>query len=220
MAKLSFQDNTFLVTETADQKHHITGLFIVKKPKGASKQFVSGIVESLRDSGSVDIKFRSKLKHANPSLSQEWAEDTCFDLDYHLRHYALPSPGTEQQLMRLANVIHAQGLDLDRPLWEYHIIDGIRGGRFAILAKQHHASIDGAGSIKMLETFFSPSSKAHSVVAPWSERANRKSKPSREQPSALKAIERTVVESWSSARKISDIAGLVGKQIGRMIKGE
>jgi diacylglycerol O-acyltransferase len=220
MAKLSFQDNIFLVTETAAQRHHITGLFIVKKPKGAGRAFVADIVESLRSSGPVDIGFRSKLKYSNPSLNQEWVEDSGFDLDYHLRHYALPAPGSDQQLMRLANVIHSQGLDMDRPLWEYHIIDGIRGGRFAILGKQHHATVDGAGSMKMLETFFSASNKAKTVLAPWSEKANRKSKSPTSRSSTLKSIERAIVRSWESTKEAPDLAGLVGKQIGRMIKGE
>ncbi len=220
MAKLSFQDNTFLVTETAAQRHHITGLFIIKKPKGARRAFVSDIVESLRNSGPVDLGFRSKLKYSNPSLNQEWVEDTGFDLDYHLRHYALPGPGNDQQLMRLANVIHSQGLDMDRPLWEYHIIDGVRGGRFALLAKQHHATVDGAGSIKMLETFFSSTNRNQAVVAPWSEKANRKQKPTASGSSMLKSLERSIVSSWGSAKEMPDLAGLVGKQVGRMIKGE
>jgi diacylglycerol O-acyltransferase len=220
VTRLSFQDNTFLITETAVQKHHITGLFILKKPKGATKQFVSDIVESLRCSGPVAISLRSKLKHSNPSLNQEWVEDTRFDLDYHLRHYALPSPGDDQQLMRLANVIHSQGLDLERPLWEYHIIDGIRGGRFAILGKQHHASVDGAGSMSMLETFFSSSIKASAVVAPWAEKANRKSKPVVAQQQAIRSLEKTIRSSLDSAREVQDLAALVGKQLGRMIKGE
>lgn len=220
MVKLSFQDNAFLVTETAAQRHHITGLFIIKKPKGAGRVFVSDIVESLRNSGPVDLGFRSKLKHSNPSLNQEWVEDTGFDLDYHLRHYALPGPGDDQQLMRLANVIHSQGLDMDRPLWEYHIIDGVRGGRFALLAKQHHATVDGAGSIKMLETFFSATNRTQAVVAPWSEKANRKSKPAASRSNLLRSMERAIVSSWDSAREAPDLASLVGKQVGRMIKGE
>lgn len=188
MKKLSFQDNIFLITETAVQKHHIRGLFILKKPKGAPRQFVSDIVASLRNSGPVDIGFRSTLKHSSPGLNQKWVEDTHFDLDYHLRHYALPSPGDDQQLMRLANVIHSQGLDLDRPLWEYHIIEGIRGGRFAILGKQHHATIDGAGSMSMLETFFSPSNTVQAVVAPWSAKSNRKSRSVAPETKAIRSI--------------------------------
>ncbi|MEH6593850.1 MAG: wax ester/triacylglycerol synthase family O-acyltransferase [Halioglobus sp.] len=220
MEKLSFQDNTFLLTETASQKHHITGLFIIKKPAGVGRVFVSDIVESLRTSGPVDNSFRSKLKHASPSVNQEWVEDTGFDLDYHLRHYALPGPGNDQQLMRLANVIHSQGLDMNRPLWEYHIIDGIRGGRFAILGKQHHATVDGAGSMKMLDTFFSATKKTQTVVAPWSEKANRKSKPYAPRSNTRRPIEQALASSWDSAKEAPDFAGLVGKQIGRMIKGE
>src|SRR3954466_15434146 len=73
-----------------------------------------------------------------------WVDDPHFNLSYHVRHTALPEPGGEEQLKRLAGRLFSQRLDRDKPLWEMWVVEGLEGGdRFAVLSKTHHALVDG-----------------------------------------------------------------------------
>jgi WS/DGAT/MGAT family acyltransferase len=79
-----------------------------------------------------------------------WIEDPDFDLDFHVRHTAVPPPGTDQQLGDLVARIIGRPLDRTRPLWETYVIEGLPEGRFAVLTKVHHATIDGASGAELL----------------------------------------------------------------------
>ena len=82
-----------------------------------------------------------------------WATDREFDLDYHLRHVALPAPGTLRQLLDLVTRLYEEPYDRTRPLWMFYAIDGLEDGRGALLAKQHHAVADGIGALRMAEVY-------------------------------------------------------------------
>jgi len=83
----------------------------------------------------------------------EWHDDPDFDIDFHLRHVALPAPGSPRQLYDLASQIVQDPFDRTRPLWEFVLIDGIEGGRGAMVQKMHHTITDGEGGIRMSEQF-------------------------------------------------------------------
>jgi diacylglycerol O-acyltransferase / wax synthase len=83
----------------------------------------------------------------------EWREDADFDLDYHIRHVALPEPRDERALFDLAAALAAQPLERTRPLWEFTIIDGLDGGRAALFQKIHHTITDGEGGVRMSAEF-------------------------------------------------------------------
>ena len=83
----------------------------------------------------------------------EWQQDPDFDIDYHIRHVALPAPGTADQLRRLACSIVADPFDRTRPLWSFTVVDGLEGDRAAIVQKMHHTITDGEGGIRMSEQF-------------------------------------------------------------------
>jgi diacylglycerol O-acyltransferase len=84
-----------------------------------------------------------------------WVDDPHFNLRYHVRHTALPEPGTEDQLKRLAGRVFSQRLDRDKPLWEMWVVEGLDGGdRFAVLSKTHHALVDGVSGIDIMSVLF------------------------------------------------------------------
>jgi diacylglycerol O-acyltransferase / wax synthase len=78
-----------------------------------------------------------------------WADDPNFDLRYHVRHIALPKPGTIRQLLDLSSLIASDAFDRTRPLWQFVVVDGIRGGKSALIEKLHHTIADGEGSVKL-----------------------------------------------------------------------
>jgi len=100
--------------------------------------------------------FRQKLVRVPLDLDHPyWIDDDSFDLEYHVRHIALPQPGDWRQLCILASRIYARPLDLDRPLWEFTVIEGLNNvagvpkGSFAVLHKFHHAAMDGKSGLEM-----------------------------------------------------------------------
>ncbi|HZX55086.1 MAG TPA: wax ester/triacylglycerol synthase domain-containing protein, partial [Ilumatobacteraceae bacterium] len=78
-----------------------------------------------------------------------WVDDPNFDLRYHVRHIALPKPGTIRQLLDLASLIASDAFDRTRPLWQFVVVDGIRGGKSALIEKLHHTIADGERSVKL-----------------------------------------------------------------------
>jgi WS/DGAT/MGAT family acyltransferase len=95
-------------------------------------------------------RYRQKL--TTPPLETGrplWVDDPDFNLEYHVRHTALPSPGTEEQLLLLAGRIASQQLDRSKPLWENWLIEGLEGDRFALISKTHHALVDGISGVDL-----------------------------------------------------------------------
>src|SRR4029078_10885186 len=78
-----------------------------------------------------------------------WVDDSNFDLRYHVRHLALPKPGTMRQVLDLAGLIACDPFDRTRPLWQFVVVDGLRGGKSALIEKLHHTITDGEGSVKL-----------------------------------------------------------------------
>jgi len=90
----------------------------------------------------------------------EWADDPSFDLDFHVRRLALPAPGTDRQLLDLAALIYEDAFDRARPLWQLTIVEGLEGGRAALLAKMHHTITDGVGGVRLSMQFLDLSADA------------------------------------------------------------
>jgi WS/DGAT/MGAT family acyltransferase len=102
--------------------------------------------------GRLHLVPRYRQKLTTPPLETGrplWVDDPDFNLEYHVRHTALPSPGTEEQLLLLAGRIASQQLDRSKPLWENWLIEGLEGDRFALISKTHHALVDGISGVDL-----------------------------------------------------------------------
>jgi diacylglycerol O-acyltransferase / wax synthase len=88
-------------------------------------------------------------------------------MDYHLRHSALPYPGGERELGKLVARLHSHPLDLSRPLWECHLIEGLENRRFALYFKAHHCAIDGMGAMRMVQKWLSTDPSEEKSLGPW-----------------------------------------------------
>src|SRR6478672_2675134 len=134
--RLSTLDMMFLYGETPSTMMHVGGLMPFTPPPGAPPDFLRRLLDDTKLEKVVS-PWNRKLTH--PTLlyrpDQAWVVDTHFDLDYHVRRSALASPGDERELGILVSRLHSNALDLRRPPWEMHFIEGLEGGRFAIYVK-------------------------------------------------------------------------------------
>jgi diacylglycerol O-acyltransferase / wax synthase len=101
-----------------------------------------------------------------------WVDETQFDLEYHVRHTALPAPGGESELKKLAGRLFSQALDRDKPLWEMWLVEGLGDGKFAIISKTHHAMLDGIAGVDLATVLMDtePASTPPDPPAPWQPR--------------------------------------------------
>ncbi|MGB8860573.1 MAG: wax ester/triacylglycerol synthase domain-containing protein [Ilumatobacteraceae bacterium] len=95
-------------------------------------------------------RLRQRVQPVPANLSAPmWVDDPNFDLHYHVRHLALPKPGTMRQLLDLASLIACDAFDRTRPLWQFVVVDGLRGGKSALIQKMHHTIVDGEGGVQL-----------------------------------------------------------------------
>ena len=93
-------------------------------------------------------RFRQRVRSAPLGLiNPVWADDPRFDLGWHVRHTALPRPGTVAQLRELVALVMSEPLDLERPLWQLYLVEGLEGERHALISKTHHALVDGVSAV-------------------------------------------------------------------------
>ena len=114
--------------------------------------------------------FNLKLSRKGLPLNwPTWVADKNFDIDFHLRHSALPQPGHMDELMKLVSRLHGRLLDRTRPLWEMYLIEGLEGNRFGIYTKIHHALVDGVGGMRLMDLSLARSADDTDTRALWSE---------------------------------------------------
>ncbi|MCP5071270.1 MAG: wax ester/triacylglycerol synthase family O-acyltransferase, partial [bacterium] len=118
-------------------------------------------------------RFRQKLGTTPISGHPVWIDDDRFNLTYHVRHTALPLPGDERRLKRLAARIMSQKLDRSKPMWELWFVEGLEGGRFAVISKVHHCLIDGLSGVELLAAFMGPNPSYRPVETDHSWRPRR-----------------------------------------------
>ena len=149
--RLSAIDASFLAQEKHSSHMHVGALVIFDGPAPAPEEFY----DHLRLRLQLVPRYRQKL--AFPKLEAGrpfWVDDPSFNLDYHLRHTALPKPGSDEQLRNLAGRIFSQRLDRSKPLWELWVIHGLADGRFALISKTHHALVDGVSGVDIATVLF------------------------------------------------------------------
>ncbi|MEX1164550.1 MAG: wax ester/triacylglycerol synthase family O-acyltransferase [Nitriliruptor sp.] len=174
--RLASVDATFLEMETPQVHMHVGGLLIFDPPPpppdaAEASRFASFLALI---GGRLHQVPRYRQKLAYPPLgigNPVWVDDPDFDLSFHVRHAALPAPGTMAHLTEYSARILSRPLDRDRPLWEIYVIEGLEEGRLAILSKSHHALIDGLDGVEITTVMLDLEPTAPEDVAgpqPWS----------------------------------------------------
>ncbi|HOB94602.1 MAG TPA: wax ester/triacylglycerol synthase family O-acyltransferase [Aquabacterium sp.] len=150
--RLNPLDTAWLFTESRATPNHVGGLLQFRLPPGAPRDWLRSLMHDFRTHRSFTAPWNQRLKVPllkNPVPS--WVEDDDIDLEYHVRHAALPWPGGERELGELVGRLHSTPLDLARPPWECTLIEGLDGERFGLYIKMHHALIDGVSGMHLLQ---------------------------------------------------------------------
>ncbi|MEM1417263.1 MAG: wax ester/triacylglycerol synthase family O-acyltransferase [Myxococcota bacterium] len=213
MRRLSPVDAGFLLAESRETPMHVGGLYLFTLPEGADEsEFIREQLAIWRSDESWRVPFGHKLQMSRLGAAAPtyWAEDERFDVNYHVRHSALPKPGRYRELFALAARLHQGLLDRHRPLWEAHFIEGLQNRQIALYTKVHHAVIDGVGGVRLAKGLLSTDPDARIDYGPFSlrayetERAERRSRPPAEPPTdrEFKAVADVLRERLGVSRNV------------------
>lgn len=182
-------DAIFLLGESREHPMHVGGLQLFELPEGAGRGFVRDLYDRLVAQDDFQPTFRKHpATFVGGIANLGWSYDKDVDIDYHVRRSAVPSPGRIRELLELTSRWHSSLLDRHRPLWETHIIEGLKDGRFAVYTKIHHALIDGVSAQKLMQRALSTDPDETEIRAPWSlPKSKRKRNPVSPLTSALHA---------------------------------
>jgi WS/DGAT/MGAT family acyltransferase len=188
-------DSSFLHIENETTPMHIGGVSIFAGPPppiGDLRAMVAGKL-------ALVPRYRQKVRFvplaAGPPI---WVDDPHFSLDYHLRHTAVPRPGSEAQLRQMAARVFSQALDRNKPLWELWMVEGLGDGRWALLSKVHHCMVDGVAATDLMSVMFSD----ETAPADRSAEATERDWSPAPEPSALEVLLRTAVRRASPAGQL------------------
>jgi diacylglycerol O-acyltransferase len=148
--RLSALDVSFLYLEEPTTPMHVGGVAVFQPPEeGFDYEELVALVEQRIP---LVPRFRQRVREIPGHLAKPvWVDDADFDLAFHVRRSALPRPGTDEQLRELVGRLMSRRLDRNRPLWEMYLVEGLSGGRIAVVTKTHHAMVDGAGAVDLTQ---------------------------------------------------------------------
>jgi diacylglycerol O-acyltransferase len=165
--RLTSTDASFLHQEGSASHMHIGAVLVFDGPPPKFDDYLDHV------RGRLHLVPRYRHRLATPPLETGrplWVDDPSFNLEYHVRHAALPAPGTEGQLFQLASRISSQQLDRTKPLWESWLVEGLEDDRFALIFKTHHSLVDGVSGVDIASVLLDVSPTPEppsSQLEPW-----------------------------------------------------
>jgi len=161
--RLSGLDASFLHLEGADAHMHVASVLTFEGPPPSYE----ALCDHVRSRLHLVPRFRQKLRFVPFDQGRPiWVDDPHFNLTYHVRHSALPEPGSDEQLRNLAARAFSQSLDRSKPLWEMWLVSGLNGDRFALIGKSHHCLVDGVAGIDLVTVLFDAQREPEAPPAP------------------------------------------------------
>lgn len=155
MKQLSGIDASFLYMETPETPMHVAGLTLYEPPKGLGGTFHAHFTRFFESRMHLIPIFSKRLARSIFELDHPgWVDAKSVDLDYHIQPLKLPAPGTFAQLEQAVGELHGVPLDRSRPLWQFHIIEGLEDGRVALYSKVHHAAVDGGAGMVITQALY------------------------------------------------------------------
>jgi WS/DGAT/MGAT family acyltransferase len=165
--RLSALDVSFLYLEEPTTPMHVGGVAIFQPPDaGFDYDELVALVEQRIP---LVPRYRQRIKSVPGNLAKPvWVDDSEFDVTFHVRRSALPRPGSDQQLRELVARLMSRRLDRSRPMWEMYFVEGLAGGRIAVVTKTHHAMVDGTSAVDLAQVLLDDARTPTGVDAePW-----------------------------------------------------
>jgi len=161
--RLTGLDSSFLHLEHGSAHMHVAACAVFEGPAPAHEELLEQIEARLH----LVPRYRQRLAFVPFDQGRPvWVDDPHFKASFHVRHTALPRPGGDEELRRLAGRVFSQPLDRSRPLWELWLVEGLTEDRFALLSKTHHALVDGVSGVDIATVLFDSSPDPMPVAPP------------------------------------------------------
>ena len=215
--RLTGLDSSFLHLENDSAHMHVASCAVFDGSAPPYEELVEAVLTRLH----LVPRYRQRLAFVPLGQGRPvWVDDPHFNISYHVRHTALPRPGGERQLKRLAGRVFSQALDRCRPLWELWLVEGLADERFALLTKTHHALVDGISGVDIATVLFDAAPEPMPVAPPEEEWLPRPL-PSSTQLLADALLERTTVPAEIARGVNATLRGprQVATRVGRALGG-
>jgi len=164
MIRIKPIDMAFLLLENPSRSLHMCAFMLFDPPRGQEQTFAARVVDTYRKS-QVARPFNYKLKWLGKGLAA-W-ETVEPDMNFHIRHIAIPRPGSMEQFYDTISFLNSTLLDRGHPLWECYVVEGLENNRVAVMVKVHHSMIDGEGGLRAFRNSMSDSVRDKSIRGPW-----------------------------------------------------
>ena len=208
MRQISPLDAVWLALESRDTPMHVGGLMQFTLADDAPADYLKQEFARMREARAIPPPWNLKLVEGplvGPRLPL-MREIHDVDLDYHVRHSALPHPGGQRELGILVSRLHSLQLDLHRPLWEVHLIEGLEGNRFAIYSKTHHSLIDGVSGMRLMMRALSSDPARRDMPSFWTVGAGERPRRDPEPDGTLGPLSRPLAVAREAAAAIGGLS--------------
>ena len=198
--RMSPTDAGFYYAESENTPLHVGSVAVFEGPAPS----YGDVVRLLMGKLPLVPRYRQRVRRVPLDLGRPlWVDDPHFQILYHVRHTAVPSPGGEEQLRNLAGRVLGQRLDLAKPLWELWLVEGLEDGRWALISKVHHCMVDGIAGTDLMQLMFDLTPDAtHGEPQDWTPQRN---------PSSLEVVAGAVQDAVTHPlRELTRLSGSEG----------
>jgi len=215
---LKLNDAAWVLAETDRTPMQVGVLASFSMPDGAGPSYLEDLFRSWREVKTFQPPFNYVLRGPGLPRWKQLADDQ-IDLDYHLRHSAVPSPGGERELGVLVSRLHSARMNRKYPLWECHVIEGVAPGKWSLYIKVHHSQIDGVGGIRLAKRMFSIDPDRRDMLPPWAVGTHGPDQSGIAPKSASRPAEATAFDPLAVAKGGASVAGSLARTFGETFVG-
>lgn len=217
MKPLSPLDQVFLWLEKRQQPMHVGGLQLFSFPDDAPDDYVAQLADQLREQSVVTPPFDQCL--SNRFGQAVWVEDEHLDLEHHFRFEALPTPGRIRELLAFVSAEHSHLMDRARPMWEFHLIEGLKDRQFAVYTKVHHSLVDGVSAMRLFQRMLSQDPDQRNMPPIWALPRRSRNNPDDSGPSMWRSVAHLLGESGKQLGTVPAVTKALLSTVNRARKG-